>query len=141
MLKIIDTYDPEEIERRILEIANSYDPSLTCNIREDQGSWYFFIFQKEAGVENTRYLFHFKGSEKEPDKIDSVLFKNEDDCKECIVTDTLEGTKEFVLTIEEDLTKIEQKIKQKFDIGFLNESEYNDLIKEIKAARLKSLFK
>lgn len=57
------------------------------------------------------------------------------------MTDTLEGTKEFVLTIEEDLTKIEQKIKQKFDSGFFSEIEYNDLIKEIKAERLKSLFK
>ncbi|MCC2380960.1 hypothetical protein LKM00_26545 [Bacillus wiedmannii] len=141
MLKIIDTYDPKEIERRILEIANSYDPSLTCNIREDQGSWYFFIFQKEEGMKNTRYLFHFKESEKERGKIDSVLFKNGDDCRECIVTDTLEGTKEFVLTIEEDLTKIEQKIKRKFDSGFLTENEYSDLIREIKADKLKSLFK
>lgn len=141
MLKIIDTFEPEEIKRRILEIANSYDPTLTCHIREDEKSWYFFIFQESEGMENTRYLFHFNNSRKEPGKIDSVLFKSGDDCKECIVTDTLEGTKEFVLTIEEDLTKIEQKIKQKFDNGFLNESEYNDLIKEIKAERLKSLFK
>ncbi|NUJ08487.1 hypothetical protein [Bacillus paranthracis] len=141
MFKIIDTFDPEEVKRRILAIANEYDKSLTCSIREDQRSWYFFIFQKDTGIENTRYLFHFRDSEKVPGRIDSVLFKTENDCKECITTDTFEGTKEFVLTIEEDLTKIEQKIKQKFDSGFLNESEYNDLIKEIKAARLKSLFK
>ncbi|MCU5374704.1 hypothetical protein [Bacillus pacificus] len=141
MLKIIDTFDPEEIKGRILKIANEYDPTLTCHIREDEKSFYFFIFQESEGMENTRYLFHFNNSKKEPGKIDSVLFKNRDDSKECIVTDTLEGTKEFVLTIEEDLTKIEQKIKQKFDSGFFNESEYNDLIKEVKAERLKSLFK
>ncbi|MGR9594421.1 hypothetical protein [Bacillus thuringiensis] len=140
MLKIIDTFKPEEIKRRILAIANEYDPTLICHIREDEKSWYFFIFQEAAGMENTRYLFHFNNLKKEPGKIDSVLFKTEDTYRECIVTDTLEGTKEFVLTIEEDLNKIEQKIKQKFDSGFFNENEYNDLIREIKAEKLKSLF-